>query len=130
MPYTLLPDLWPEIEMENIVTPEAILRFQAGQLRTKTNGLIEAEVRTHRTGTVSHELVLIAPALDRYECVIASFHHGVTLVYPVSIEHQSMRARKCHSQGELLDAVSELLRSENVKAVISSLITQSVSRVN
>lgn len=45
----MLTDLWPEIETENIVTPLAILRFQAGQLRTKTKGLIEAEVRTKTT---------------------------------------------------------------------------------
>src|SRR5437016_2313665 len=120
MPDTL-PDLWPEIETENIVTPLAILRFQAGQLRAKTKGLIEAEVRTERSGddTVCHELVIIAPALDRYEYVIATFRHGVTLVYPVDVAIESNpEARICNSQEELLAAVSEILRTQRVKTVI------------
>ena len=127
MPDTL-PDLWPEIETENIVTPLAILRYQAGQLRAKTKGLIEAEVRTERfdDDSVCHELVIIAPALDRYEYVIATFGHHVKLVYPVAVAIESNpRARMCNSQDELLDAVSEILRTEKVKAVISSLIAQS-----
>ena len=127
MPDTL-PDLWPEIETENIVTPLAILRYQAGQLRTKTKGLIEAEVRTQQTeyGWVLHHFVLIAPALERYEYEIATFQHGVTLVYPVNADSQTENERECSNQNELLEAVSKILRSDRVRSVISSLIAQSL----
>jgi hypothetical protein len=126
MPDTL-PDLWPEIEMENVVTPLAILRFQAGQLRAKTKGLIEAEVRTDQTefGWMRHHLVLIAPALERYEYEIATFQHSLTFVYPVDVLAADDHQRECNSQGELLEAVSAVLRSEKVRSVISSLIAQS-----
>lgn len=127
MPDTLT-DLWPEIETENIVTPLAILRFQAGQLRTKTKGLIEAEVRSfiHENGHVFHNLVIIAPALNRYEYVVATFGHDADLVYPVGVSIEGpTKGRSCSSQDELLDAVSELLRSQRVRAVITSLIAQS-----
>lgn len=124
----MLTDLWPEIETENIVTPLAILRFQAGQLRTKTKGLLEAEVRTERTGSgwVRHELVVIAPSLDRYEYVIATFSHDVTLVYPVEFDAGSRDlSGPCSDQVELLAIVSAILRSDKVRSVISSLIAQS-----
>ncbi len=126
MPDTL-PDLWPEIETENVVTPLAILRFQAGQLRVKTKGLIEAVVRTEQTeyGWMRHHLVLIAPALERYEYEIATFQHAVTLVYPVSVDSPTENERDCSSQDELLEAVSKILRSDRVKSVIASLIAQS-----
>ncbi len=126
MPDTL-PDLWPEIETENIVTPLAILRFQAGQLRTKTKGLIEAVVRTVSVSddSVFHELVVIAPALDRYEYVIGTFKHAQHLVYPVRVQSESTETCFCSTQEELLEAVSAILRSEKVRSVISSLIAQS-----
>ncbi len=42
-----IPDLWPdEIAELDVLTPVAILRVQAGQLRQKTRGLVEADVGT------------------------------------------------------------------------------------
>ncbi len=125
----MLTDLWPEFETENIVTPLAILRFQAGQLRVKTKALFEAEVRTTQfdNGRVSHEFVVIAPALDRYEYVVATFSHDVTLVYPVDVIGSELSDEPiyCSGQDELLGTVSEILRSAKVRSVISSLIAQS-----
>ena len=124
----VLTDLWPEIETENIVTPLAILRFQAGQLRIKTKGLLEAEVRTERAGGdwIRHKLVVIAASLDRYEYAIATFTHDATLVYPLHIETDERElSGSCSDQVELLATVSSILRSDKVRSVISSLIAQS-----
>jgi len=42
----VIPDLWPdEITRTEVPTPLAILRIQANNLRAKTKGIIEAEVR-------------------------------------------------------------------------------------
>ena len=127
MPSTL-PDLWPEFVTNiDVLTPLAILRFQAGQLRAKTKGLIEAEVRTEReNASVTHELILIAPALDRYEYVVANFNHDAVLVYPVNVSSRFCQGSKwCDSQDKLLNTVSEILSDAGLRAVISSLIAQS-----
>ncbi len=43
-----IPDLWPEYVQPNVLSPATILKFQAAQLRAKTNHVLEAEVVGYR----------------------------------------------------------------------------------
>jgi hypothetical protein len=81
-----IPDLWGQIDVA-AVSPIAVLRHQAGQLRHRTKGLLEAEVTTSvpKDGRVSHRFVIIAPALDRSRTVLFEASHQQNFVYPVEI---------------------------------------------
>ena len=46
---TEIPDLWPaEVAITTVLSPLAILRHQAGQLRRKTKNILEAEVLSEK----------------------------------------------------------------------------------
>ena len=58
-----IPNLWPPLPPVGEKPPMVILREQASQLGTRTNGLVIAEVRTRAAGEeFVHSFDLVAPA--------------------------------------------------------------------
>lgn len=131
---TAIPDLWPD-EVTNVaaVSPVAILRYQASQLRERTKNILEAAVETDEPeGLIEHKFVVIAPALDRYRHVLFSVNHDPNQVYPVTVQaqclegyHQNSRWPTAESQDDFLKLISLIFKSGDTKAVIHSLIAQS-----
>lgn len=79
-------DFWGDITT-NVLSPIAILRHQAGQLRHRTKGLLEADVKTELdAGVATHKFVIVAPALDRYALSLFEAYHSEALVYPVRVK--------------------------------------------
>lgn len=125
----VIPDLWPdEIAETDVATPLAILRVQAGQLRVKTKGLVEAAVETETIeGEERYHFDLIAPALNRYRFRLLEAVHPVKQVYPVSVfsEQWGERGEGCSSQHELLGVLRGLFQSNATRALIASIVAQS-----
>ncbi|MGH7171820.1 MAG: hypothetical protein ACRELG_16205 [Gemmataceae bacterium] len=140
----LIPDLWPEdVQPLTVLTPLAILRFQAGQLRQRTNGLLEAEVQSSERvdSRMQHSFDLIAPALNRYRYRLFTVDHEQQMVYPVRVdfpEQESVedpprggRSLKlpasdwATTQDEFLKEIARILQSPRVRSVIHSLLARS-----
>lgn len=87
---TAIPDLWPEYIVEQVVTPRAILRAQAASLKSRTGGLLEAEVQSDVStvgGTAIAELRFVAKAPSiQYRAELFVCTHSMNNVYPVEIE--------------------------------------------
>ena len=62
---TTIPDLWPEEISVEVLTPLAILRYQAERFRDRTKGLLKAKATTITKdhGSTRHQLDVIAPLL-------------------------------------------------------------------
>lgn len=141
-----IPDLWPDVvTVSEVLTPCAVLKYQAGQLRKRSKGLLEAEVITEdRDKTTHHFLELVAPALDRYRFRLLDAWHGYDFVYPVTV-HSTVKDEKpatlpevlvraiaadsgppvAATQEEFLKLIGEILGSNKAKSLIQSLIAKS-----
>lgn len=142
-----IPDLWPdEVAVTDVLTPSAIMRYQAGQLREKTKSLLEGEVQTaENEGWKLHSFDLLAPALNRYRYRLFSARHRKEMVYPVIVESPCLESKatrnalldalggaaiplgqsEAATQQEFIDLIGKVLRSDHAKSVIQSLIAQS-----
>ena len=134
MPATI-PDLWPnDLAVANVLTPLAIMRYQAGQLLQKTKGLLEAEVESgsNKERTI-HAFEIVAPALGRYRYRLFTASHRPDLVYPVRVNapfqfvygRASVSEIDVPSQDELFSAIGAILNATQARSVIQSLIAQS-----
>jgi hypothetical protein len=134
---TTIPDQWPDIDV-NILTPQAILRYQASQLKKKTRGLLDAELSVTTAGNKSSlQLDLIAPALNGYRHRVLAAHFETEMVYPAivvadcylestgSLAFPYPGHREASTEREFLEIVAEVLRSKEVRALIDSLIARS-----
>jgi hypothetical protein len=129
MPDTI-PDLWPdEVAVTDVITPLAILNYQASQLRQKTKNLLEAEVSTDhvsKKGYVLHHFELIAPALGRYRYRLFTAGHKDEFVYPVEVKtNEGEEPIEAATQQEFLKVLGQVLWSSRARSVIQSLIAQS-----
>jgi hypothetical protein len=127
----VIPDLWPEdIVVTHVRTPLAILQHQAAQLREKTKNLLEAEVDTNRVEEhVEYYFELIAPALYRYRYRLFRVRHHQDMVYPALVEGTAPAdSGTANTEQEFIELIGKVLRSNKAKAVIQSLIAQSIEK--
>lgn len=86
---TQIPSLWPDNIDVDVVPPIAVLRHQASELRERTKGLLEAEVRSwpskQEQGRIIHEFQIRAPALEGYTYSLFRIWHNKDFVYPAEI---------------------------------------------
>ncbi len=140
-------DLWnPRIGEGTAGTPMSLVRTQADLLEGRTGGLVVAEVVSPRAAAVRSDLGsrvrglsssddnaaritsrlrIVAPKLGyRYE--IAHFTYPLVSLYPVEME-ASGGSTRADNEAQFLAAIAGILGSEDVTAVVNSLIAQSLA---
>ncbi|MBL8795845.1 MAG: hypothetical protein JNM56_18215 [Planctomycetia bacterium] len=144
---TAIPDLWPSDIDVQVVPPLDILKAQEATLAQKTKGILQAKVSTTATDKlVQHDLDLIAPSLHFYRERILSVTHDRGFIYPVRVSsgvfdpNTSMRLsqlqqalladpgrnqRIAATEEEFINLVRQVLQSDEVRALIQSLIARS-----
>jgi hypothetical protein len=131
-----VPNLWPVEQITlHVQTPLTILRAQAEHLRQLTKDVLRGEVETQRgnDGWVQHWLFLTAPALSFRQRVLLAAHQE-EMVYPARLEADCFlpesptttmeRQPLAATDKEFLDAVAEVFRSRQVRALIQSLLAR------
>ena len=131
-----VPNLWPVEQISlHVQTPLSILRAQAEHLGQLTKDALRAEVETQRgdDGWVRHQLILSAPALSFRQRVLLAAHKE-EMVYPARLEADCFlpdsptdtveRQPLAATEKEFLDAVSEVFRSRQVRALVQSLLAR------
>ena len=118
-------DLWPnDFGTAGAKPPVTVLREQATLLAKKTNGIVEAEVRTSTEGDdFSHRFSIVAPALGGYRYSLFTLEHDVNL-YPATMHFQDTEYH-IESEDVLIDILRTVFASDKAKRVIYSLIAQS-----
>jgi hypothetical protein len=122
----LIPDLWPkEIVFKPVLSPLTILRHQARILGEKSLGMLVAEVGTDDANRnfTTHELRLIAPALDGYTRPLLSVEHSPEFPYPCKLVSEG-RSQVADSPGVLMDILSKALASPTTRSLIYSLLVR------
>jgi hypothetical protein len=143
----VLADLWPDdVAVSDVLSPAAIMRHQAGQLRLRTKGLLEADVisttrkRSDDEETL-HEFRITVPALQRYTYRLFEASHSKLHPYPVEVAFEPMKgyvyedkSRQykqeifnsqfpiANSQDEFTRLLQLIFRNGQTKALIHSLI--------
>ena len=132
----LVPDLWPaDLEVEFVLTPEAILRTQAEKLHQKTNNLLDAQLVPFRQQVsrgvlpqteLGYHFEIIAPALGGYRFRLFTVKHAEDRVYPAFVDFTEDAERTVFSQAEFAGEISRILASSTTRSVLQSLVAQSL----
>ena len=150
---TIIRDLWPEeVSAPDVLSPLTILKYQASQLRQRTNGLLEAEVQSDERSDpwIRASFEIIAPFLDRYRRELFRIAHNRLTPYPVFVyaDGLAFKARNASfdwaqvgqdpddfspsdddeavasSQQEFLELLALVLNSRDTKSVLQSLLAR------
>ena len=126
-------NLWGDIApADDTRAPTAILREQAAELSRLTQGVLDGAVTVKPVGgEFVVEFSIIAPVLNGYEYTVMYVEHPVVM-YPLKVmqgwdRYNRDTTLKCENEVEFEAAVGTILKSEHVRAVVASLITQSRS---
>ena len=122
--------LWGEIAaVQDSRTPEAILLEQAQALSDLTRNTLVGKVATERVRhTVMHDLLIIAPSLQRYQIAILRLEHSDRRTYPVKLLdfiNGDQVVAECKDETELEQELKTTLQSAKVRQIIAALLTQS-----
>jgi len=145
---TQIPDLWPDLAAEATVTPVAILRAQAANLSTRTNGLLEGRVTTGfeplggGRSRLRHAFQIVVPAFGGYTYQLLEVLHDPDAPYPVFICDSEFHIspgtttvasktgttypdyQEIASEQEFVKYLQGLFSSEKTKRLISVLLAQ------
>lgn len=96
---TAIPDLWPmEASVLDVLSPLAIARFQASQLRLRTHGLLEAEVNVSGSPQwIQASFDVVALPLDRYRMELFRIGYSGQKPYPVNVYSENLCGEAVHS---------------------------------
>ena len=124
-------NLWGDLAgLDTARTPAVILQEQAGLLGKLTDEVLAGEVRrnneTRNPESLIATLYIVASALQRYSVSVVRVDYSLVSAYPVNVESiLDGREWKAGSQKRLEEILGEILSSEVVRRVISSLIAES-----
>ncbi|MBX7222113.1 MAG: hypothetical protein K1Y36_19330 [Blastocatellia bacterium] len=122
-----LQDLWPDdLAVTKQLPPVVLLRRQASALGTKTNGLVEAEVRQFASGNAPFgwKFVLVAPVLDNYRIELFCVRHGLEF-YPLEIFGNDIEKCEIPNEEKFLVKLAEIFASEKTLKIVRALLAQS-----
>lgn len=117
-------NLWGSLpEIKEIRTPLTILKHQAALLQEMTGGLVAAEAARAADGQIHFRLV--APALGNYRSHLFTVTTNVP-AYPCILYDQTstVGTRKIDDEQNFREMVGQILKSEKVRILISSLVGQ------
>ena len=124
-------NLWGDlVGLDTARTPAVILQEQAGLLGKLTDEVLSGEVRrnneTRNPESLIATLYVVAQALQQYSVSVVRVDYSLVSPYPVNVESiLDGREWKAGSQKRLEEVLGEILSSDVVRKVISSLIAES-----
>jgi hypothetical protein len=131
---------WPDDFDVKVLSPLAVLRIQANALSAKTHGLLEADVVSATSQRQeSHQLELIAPALNGERRTVLTATHSKNEPYPVRAEaaifepHPEDAADdpdrdwrpEAATVKDFTELVKQVLQSKPTRAMMQSLLARS-----
>lgn len=124
-------DLWPDdIGDSKLKPPVAILREQAEQLKTKTQGLVLAEVSSSviSEGEQIHtKFELLVPALEGFRYELLQIRHAVSF-YPLDVlpraGHNLSNYMELENEKRFVEALRAVFGAPEVRRLIHSLVAQ------
>ena len=142
-----LVDLWPEDISTDVLSPQAILKFQAAQLEKRTKGILRGRVEEQVSeGNRTLILVAEAPAVS-ITGELLRVVSGVERAYPATVYGPGMRHevpvkvpgplvaltggtmtkeyKVASGESQLIELVREVLASDETRSTLDSLIALS-----
>ncbi|MCH8828670.1 MAG: hypothetical protein IID45_03730 [Planctomycetes bacterium] len=126
-----LQSLWPEdVEVEDVLTPLTILKFQADELKKRTNGRLRAEIETAvEDSDVTHLFDVIAPSLNNYRIRLLTVCHNCDRVYPAKVQSDAIKltwrqSSAAPTQSEFSDLIGKILQSDFTRSLVQSLLAR------
>jgi len=123
-------NLWGDLTpYQDIKPPVAILREQAAMLSDLTNKILVGDVEVRKGGGAGRafeiDLDIQAPALDYYFITILTVTHAI-IPYPLNVKDKTNDViYECSNEETFKQALGNILSSDSVHRIISSLLSQS-----
>lgn len=119
-------DLWGDLQINVERVPLTVFREQATLLTEKTNGILQGIVDTETQYYRLHvSFVIQVPALDDYRVLIARGKHSIESPYPVEVASRKEDWQTCADEPALAEVLGTILRSADVRKIVSALVSQS-----
>ena len=128
-----IKSLWGDLPIENTIrTPYVILKEQASILTKATNGLLFGRVSRRSIQDKNHSkynfycwLDIAVPSINNYSILIVEMSYPNTF-YPVEISTPVIDHvfEECHSEEALDSILGQILSSNEVRRVISGLLSE------
>lgn len=132
-----LKDLWPKDIGTDVVSPLAIMKYQAAQLEKRTNGILRAYVSLDKTDNeVVAQFIVEAPAANEITSELFHLTYSKLRCYPCQVygpemknsyldENFDMRPSGCEEavgQSDLMEKIKRILNSSEVRSTLDSFI--------
>lgn len=124
-------NLWGSLQtMDSARTPTVVLQEQAGLLGQLTDEILAGRVSRSsvykKPDRIGASLTVVAPALGHYIVSILSVEYPLAVAYPALVHNNiDENEWQVETEEELNKVLSDILSSENVRKIISSLIAES-----
>ena len=119
-----LNNFWPNIGVENIVTPVTLLRIAASQLGEKTQQLITADiVTTISLRKFDHEFAIVVPSLDHYRYSPFRIRHAIDSFYPIEA-FLSGGTAQLSTEADFRAWLVRVLAGPDTTKLINTILTQ------
>lgn len=118
--------LWGDLSnLEIVSTPKSLLDEQASILTEATKGVLVGKVVDRSSsGTFAYEFNVEVPALNHYMYTLFVAYHSIEL-YPVRVVSSKPPIdEKCADANELEAILASILSSEDIKRILSRLLSQ------
>ncbi len=121
-------NLWPKIDVEQIVLPKSLMAEQANFLSDMTNRNIIGQISSFKTSDnrLIHEFRLVVPALDNYVYTLFTVQHKMLFLYPLKV-NTDIKAFEATKEEDFKQIMKEIFNSEATKKVVSSILSQVVA---
>jgi hypothetical protein len=121
--------LWKIPDVSHLRPPVIILKEQASSLANETQGVLVGEVRTLPTSNQSNmqfTLDIVVPSLNSYRFTVLQINQPLTM-YPLSVLPFYGSNSQINDETQLTTALADILSSDQMQRVISSLLTQAAN---
>jgi hypothetical protein len=120
-----IADLWSSEIRVNVLSPYTILQMQAGFLKKRTGGIIDAIVdKTENAESAEVTLDVLATALNHRERVLTASYNAPNKPYPVKVEAIGLLNEWASTEEQFMKLLRESLQSGPMNTLIQSLIAR------
>lgn len=120
-------NLWGSLkDVEIVRTPKTILKEQAQILSEETQGILVGHVSEseYGGGNFSVTLEIQVPAINNYTYEVLNVRHNID-VYPAEVNAtRPFLQQRAEDEGEFIRLVEEILSSNEMRQVVSRLLSQ------
>jgi len=130
-----MKNLWPDIEIDDVINPVNFLKEQGKYLEEITKGVLTYYIakKAYKHGdwpskeAILYDFYIQAPFLDDYRFLLFRVGHDLIDNYPIKIDTMHMQEQERYtakSQEEFEEILGKILGSDQTRSIVSTLYSK------